>query len=111
MLSQQARRVAYHSSASQQNDQGHKVQRLSRAATLSSFIDALERDGCVIVTDFTDKATLEQADQEIRPWLEEENTGAVVGGESSTLITYQIGRSKWENTLRLCEPNHFNIRL
>lgn len=77
---QAARRVAYSSDKSDHTST-HHIKRLSRSAPFSLFVDALEQDGCVIVKDFTDKATLAKADQEVRPWLNQLGEGgAVVGG-------------------------------
>ncbi|KAK5064821.1 hypothetical protein LTR84_000655 [Exophiala bonariae] len=95
---QQARRFAWSSSSSDKEDSvsTHSIRRLSRTAPLSLFIEAVEKDGCVIVTDFTDRTTVEQADKEVRPWLEKESDGAVVGalqGQTRT-VTRLIGRSE-----------------
>lgn len=79
-LLQQARRVAFDSNKSPERQASPQIQRLKRSAPLSLFIEALEKDGCVIISDFTDESTLRQADEEIRPWLEHEDEGAVVGG-------------------------------
>lgn len=79
-LVQQARRVAWSSPKSTESNGKPEVRRLSRSAAPSAFVEALEQDGCVIVKDFTDKATLQQADDEVRPWLEREGGGATVGG-------------------------------
>jgi hypothetical protein len=56
------------------------IQRILRSAPLSSFISALEKDGCVIITDFTDLETLEQAWKEVQPFLDAEEKGSQVGG-------------------------------
>lgn len=62
------------------------IQRLLRSEPLSSFVEALERDGCVIVKDFTDAQTVEQANEEVKPWLEKQGqAGAKVGGECSSI--------------------------
>ena len=76
---QHARRVAYDNHKAD-HVADRTVRRLPRSAPLSQFIETLEKDGCVIVSDFTDRATLEKADREVRPWLEKEETGAKVGG-------------------------------
>ncbi|KAL6245059.1 hypothetical protein RBB50_007834 [Rhinocladiella similis] len=94
-LLQQARRVAFDSNKSPERPAAPRIQRIQRSAPLSRFIEALEKDGCVIVSDFTDESTLRQADEEIRPWLEHEDDGAVVGalqGQTRT-VTRLIGRS------------------
>src|SRR4051812_25354316 len=93
---QQARRLAWSSSDKEQSVSTHSIKRLSRNAPLSSFIEAVEQDGCVIVTDFTDKIAVEQANKEVRPWLEKESDGAVVGalqGQTRT-VTRLISRSE-----------------
>lgn len=93
---QQARRVAWSSSDKEESLSTHSIRRLSRNSPLSSFIEAVEKDGCVIVTDFTDRTTVEQANKEVKPWLEKENDGAVVGalqGKTRT-VTRLIGRSE-----------------
>lgn len=78
---QHARRVAFNH---EKADHGspHHIKRLSRSAPISLFVEALEQDGCVIVKDFTDNATLETAEQEVRPWLDQQDDGVAVGGES-----------------------------
>ena len=78
-LHHHARRVAF-DSYKKDHTLGHHVRRLSRSDSLSLFIEALEADGCVIVRDFTDRATLENADKELRPWLEKEEYEVKVGG-------------------------------
>jgi hypothetical protein len=85
ILLQQARRLAFGSKEPTEHLRAARVKRLSRSAPLSLFIEALEQDGCVIIKDFTDEATLKQADKEVRPWLGVEDEGAVVGGRSSLL--------------------------
>ncbi|KAK5221060.1 hypothetical protein LTR99_007118 [Exophiala xenobiotica] len=91
----QARRLAFGSKEPTEHLPAARVKRLSRSAPLSLFIEALEQDGCVIIKDFTDEATLKQADKEVRPWLGVEDEGAVVGalqGKTKT-VTRLIGRS------------------
>ncbi len=80
---QQARRLAFDSKKPTEHLPVACVKRLPRSAPLSLFIEALEQDGCVIIKDFTDESTLKQADEEVRPWLGDEDEGAVVGGRSS----------------------------
>jgi hypothetical protein len=77
---QQARQLALDSTKSTDSTKPPSVKRLSRSAPLSFFIETLEQNGCVIIKDFTDPATLKQADEEIQPWLEKQEIGAVVGG-------------------------------
>ena len=83
MFYQRARRVAWDSQSSDKSRSGsisskdssssekpQKVQRLPRSAELERFSEALKKDGCVIVEDFTDMKTLERANREIDPWLQ-----------------------------------------
>lgn len=56
------------------------VQRILYSAPREEFIHALKRDGCVIVQNFTDLQTLEQARLEVDPWLNK-NDNSQVGGE------------------------------
>lgn len=56
------------------------VQRIPYSAPREEFINALKRDGCVIVRNFTDLETLEQARREVEPWLNK-NDNSQVGGE------------------------------
>lgn len=59
------------------------VPRLSRAQPLTGFTEALEKHGCVIITDFTDAETVARANQEVKPWLDGQgNEGAKVGGKT-----------------------------
>ena len=84
---QQARRIARTSDKSADHASPHHIKRLSRSAPLSLFIEALEQDGCVIVKDFTDRATLQRADEEVEPWLDNQAEGAKVGGWSASSRT------------------------
>lgn len=89
---QQARRVAFDSPKASTT----QVRRLSRSAPFSAFVEALEADGCVIVQDFTDKTTLKKADQEVRPYLNQQENGHKVGGTipfSHTICTPLINPS------------------
>lgn len=81
LLLQQARRLALNSDKPEAPYLTHRVRKISRSAPLSQFIEAVEQDGCVIISDFTDKATVEQANQEVKPWLEKQDSGAKVGGK------------------------------
>ena len=78
-LHHHARRVAFDSHKAD-HARVHNLRRLPRSAQLSQLIEALETDGCVIIKDFTDEATLEEADREVQPWLENQDDGAKVGG-------------------------------
>ncbi|KAF5009976.1 hypothetical protein FDECE_3837 [Fusarium decemcellulare] len=74
------------------------VQRIARKAGLQAFIDAVETDGCVIIQDFTDIETLEQAKKEVQPYLDASaaasgsTVGALNGGTAT--CTRLVGRSK-----------------
>lgn len=73
------------------------VQRLPRSAGLQAFIDAVERDGCVIIQDFTDLQSLADAQGEVQPYLDASaaggsTVGALNGGTAT--CTRLIGRSK-----------------
>ncbi|KEF60819.1 uncharacterized protein A1O9_02381 [Exophiala aquamarina CBS 119918] len=92
---QQARRVAWCSEGGEAAST-HSIKRLSRSSPVSLFIEAIEQDGCVIVTDYSDRTTVEQANEEVRPWLEKQGEGAVVGalqGQTRT-VTRLIGKSE-----------------
>lgn len=75
------------------------VQRVSREAGLQAFIRAVEEDGCVIIQDFTDLASLEKAQEEVQPYLDASisgDTGSTVGalnGGTAT-CTRLVGRSQ-----------------
>lgn len=73
------------------------VQRITRQAGLDAFIKAVEQDGCVIIQDFTDAESLDQAQLEVQPYLDESAAsrsivGALNGGTAT--CTRLIGRSK-----------------
>ncbi|KEY66700.1 hypothetical protein S7711_09720 [Stachybotrys chartarum IBT 7711] len=74
------------------------VQRVSRAAGLQTFIDAIEQDGCVVIKDFTDLASLEEASKEVQPYLDASvaeagsTVGALNGGTAT--CTRLVGRSR-----------------
>ena len=99
-LLQHARRVAF-DSHKRDHASGSRIKRLSRSAPFSLFVEALEADGCVIVKDFTNKAALEEAGEEVRPWLEGQENGITVGGMTSlvesvynVLIHLQLSRER-----------------
>lgn len=74
------------------------VQRIERQSGLQAFIDAIEKDGCVIIKDFTDLESLQAADAEVQPYLDASlaNSGSTVGalnGGTAT-CTRLVGRSK-----------------
>lgn len=62
------------------------IRRLRRSEGIKKFIEALEHDGGVIITDFTDVGTVDQANAEVRPWIEKQKSsqGAKVGGKQET---------------------------
>lgn len=74
------------------------VQRISREAGLQAFIDAVEKDGCVIIKDFTDLESLSDAQEEVQPYLDASaaaagsKVGALNGGTAT--CTRLVGRSK-----------------
>ncbi|KAK2610249.1 hypothetical protein N8I77_003698 [Diaporthe amygdali] len=74
------------------------VQRISRGAGLQSFVEAIERDGCVVVQDFTDLASIEAANREVQPYIDASLTeagstvGALNGGTAT--CTRLVGRSQ-----------------
>lgn len=91
---QQARRVAW-SSLSQLDRSPPSVRRLSRSVSRLALIEALEQDGCVIIKDFTDQATVDKANDEVRPWLDQQDSGITVGalqGKTRT-VTRLIAKS------------------
>ena len=59
------------------------IQRLKHSEGLEKFIEALEQDGGVIIEDFTDVETVDQANAEVKPWIEKQKSsqGAKVGGK------------------------------
>jgi hypothetical protein len=57
------------------------IQKISYSAPRQDFISALERDGCVIVKNFTDIETLEKAQSEVQPYLDANDKGSKVGGK------------------------------
>ncbi|EFX06701.1 phytanoyl-dioxygenase family protein [Grosmannia clavigera kw1407] len=75
------------------------VQRISRATGLQAFINAIEKDGCVVIQDFTDLESLATSVREIQPYLDasaaeaaKSTVGALNGG--TAICTRLIGRSK-----------------
>ena len=72
------------------------IQRIPYDSPRSAFLSALEKDGCVIVTSFTDAGTVEDARKEVQPYLdandEKSQVGALNGG--TKVCTKLIGRSK-----------------
>ncbi|KAM5349169.1 hypothetical protein ACJ41O_008992 [Fusarium nematophilum] len=73
------------------------VQRIAREAGIQAFIDAVEKDGCVIIQNFTDLESLEEAQKEVQPYLDASleaasTVGALNGGTAT--CTRLIGRSQ-----------------
>ncbi|KAL3293014.1 phytanoyl-dioxygenase family protein [Colletotrichum asianum] len=74
------------------------VQRLSRDASLESFIGAIERDGCVVVKDFANLSSIKAANAEVQSYLDAalaqsgSTVGALNGGTAT--CTKLIGRSQ-----------------
>ncbi|KAI0104053.1 hypothetical protein F4776DRAFT_484335 [Hypoxylon sp. NC0597] len=46
--------------------------RLKRSEGIENFIEALEQNGGVIIEDFTDATTIDRANSEVMPWIEEQ---------------------------------------
>jgi len=59
-----------------------RIQRINRSAPKADLIRALELDGCVIITEFTDATTLVQAHKEVQPYLDSNELDSKVGGKS-----------------------------
>ncbi|PYH45960.1 uncharacterized protein BP01DRAFT_415450 [Aspergillus saccharolyticus JOP 1030-1] len=78
------------------------IERIPYSAPRGTFIDALKREGCVIVQNFSTPETLEQARQEVQPWLEKEEHRSKLGGRlrlpalngGTRTCTRLIGRSQ-----------------
>ncbi|KAI8961486.1 hypothetical protein F5Y11DRAFT_326334 [Daldinia sp. FL1419] len=74
------------------------VRRVRRGADLKAFVDAIEKDGCVIVEGFTTLEALADAQEEVQPYLDASvatsgsTVGALNGGTAT--CTRLIGRSK-----------------
>lgn len=58
------------------------IQRIDYFAPKDVFIKALEQDGCVIVTNFTNPETLALAQKEVQPYLDNNEPGSQVGGNA-----------------------------
>jgi hypothetical protein len=59
-----------------------RIQKIPYASPRQEFISALEKDGCVIIKNFTDIETLEQAQQEVQPYLDTEDENSTLGGKT-----------------------------
>lgn len=75
------------------------VQRIAREAGLQAFIDAVSKDGCVIIQDFADEQSLDDSVREVQPFLDasvagadKSTVGALNGGTAT--CTRLVGRSK-----------------
>lgn len=82
------------------------VQRIPYTAPKADFILALERDGCVVIQNFTDNETLAQAHREVKPFLDAEDEASKVGaleGNTKT-CTRLVGRSKTVREKFFAEP-------
>ncbi|KAK1637717.1 hypothetical protein BDP81DRAFT_517335 [Colletotrichum phormii] len=71
------------------------VQHLCREAGLQAFIGAIEEDGCVVIKDFTDHASLDAAHEEVQPYLNASlaQSGSTVGalnGGTATCTRLEI---------------------
>lgn len=71
--------------------------RLNRSQPIVDFVQALEQYGCLVITDFTAPETVQQANDEVAPWLDvnEDTAGAKVGALSGNTrtVTRLISRS------------------
>src|ERR1051326_4715732 len=56
------------------------IQRVPYDSPRVAFINAIERDGCVIIQNFTDMETLAKANSEVQPYLDAEEPASTVGG-------------------------------
>ncbi|KAI3538825.1 hypothetical protein CABS01_06477 [Colletotrichum abscissum] len=74
------------------------VQRLHREAGLQAFISAIEEDGCAVIKDFTNQASLDAAHEEVQPYLDASlaQSGSTVGALNGGIATCTrlVGRSK-----------------
>lgn len=82
------------------------VQRIPYSAPRADFISALEKDGCVVVQNFTDLDTLAQAKREVQPYLDAEDKASKVGGKCATITSSlfklrQQSEKPWKEEPRL----------
>ncbi|KAL2010337.1 hypothetical protein VTN00DRAFT_6144 [Thermoascus crustaceus] len=72
------------------------IQRIPYSAPREDFIRAIEKDGCVIIQDFTTPEVLAQAQREVQPYLDTNEEGSTVGALNggTRTCTRLIGRSK-----------------
>jgi hypothetical protein len=61
------------------------IQRIPYDSPRVDFIKAIERDGCVIIQNFTDLETLAKANSEVQPYLDAEEPASTVGGRQLLL--------------------------
>ncbi|KAK8244963.1 hypothetical protein HDK77DRAFT_509462 [Phyllosticta capitalensis] len=66
--------------------QSAPLQRLPYDAPREAFIAALEKDGCVIIQNFTTSDKLAQAKAQVQPYLDAEAKGSKVGAPSANAI-------------------------
>jgi len=78
MLQQQARRLAFYTNSSSDDNLRKspsrsikpQIRRVDSNAPLSHIVAALEEDGCVVITDFTSPSSIDAAQQELEPYLD-----------------------------------------
>lgn len=78
------------------NKMATPVQRIPYSAPREEFINALKKDGCVIVQNFTTLETLEQARVEVEPYLNRDDNSQVGGEQAHTSITENKNRDSRE---------------
>ncbi|KAI1097769.1 hypothetical protein F4804DRAFT_326567 [Jackrogersella minutella] len=87
-----------------------QIRRLRRSEGLEKFIDALEQDGGVIIEDFADISIINQANAEVKPWIEEQKSsqGAKVGalGGKTRTVTRLVMRSPTVREVFYADPLH-----
>ena len=82
------------------------IPRLSRNQPIEDFVHALEREGCVIITDFTNEEDVRRANAEVEPWLNRQVSGAKVGALSGNTrtVTRLISRSPTVREVFYADP-------
>ncbi|EPE02879.1 phytanoyl- dioxygenase family protein [Ophiostoma piceae UAMH 11346] len=90
------------------------VQRVTRDAGRQAFIDAIAKDGCVVIQDFADLASLEDSVREVQPYLDasvasasRSTVGALNGGTAT--CTRLVGRSKTVREKFFSDPLYQDI--
>ncbi|KAJ9295374.1 hypothetical protein DTO271G3_6197 [Paecilomyces variotii] len=61
------------------------IKRIPYSAPREEFISAIEKDGCVIIQNFTTKEKLAKAQSEVQPYLDVDGEISTVGGRSKTV--------------------------